>query len=122
MSKATTKQNPLPTPPVRPGPSLVRPALLAQPELLVWPIPPLRPALPAPPVRPGPLPEIPGVEYIPRREPKSTRIVGPFFLDQVDRIITRAQMVRLRHKLGTLFIAPDNERQISFSIYKRRAA
>ncbi|HEY3897381.1 MAG TPA: hypothetical protein VGM54_02145 [Chthoniobacter sp.] len=67
------------------------------------------------------LPEIPGVEYLQAREPKSRRIFGPFFSDEVDNIVRSAQTIRTRHKLGTLFIAPDGIGG-ALSIYKRRAA
>jgi hypothetical protein len=86
--------------------------------LPVRPAPPVRPVKPALPA----LPDIPGVDYLQEREPKSRRLAGPFFLDQIERIVNGAQMARRRHKLGTLYIAPDDQNRVSFSIYKRRAA
>ena len=66
--------------------------------------------------------DIPGVEYLQRREPKARRILGPFFSDEREQIVRSAQTIRARHKLGTLFIAPDATADDAYSIYKRRAA
>ena len=68
-----------------------------------------------------PFPPIPGVAYLRKCPPKSRRIIGPFFEDQSDKVTRLAQGCRNRHKLGTLFVAPDNEKG-AYSIYKRRAA
>ncbi|TCO87753.1 hypothetical protein EV701_12052 [Chthoniobacter flavus] len=66
----------------------------------------------------NPVPEIPGVDFLPKPEKPSKSMAGPFYIDQIDILINTARAVRNRAKQGLVFIAPAG---VGFKIFKRKA-
>lgn len=66
----------------------------------------------------NPVPEIPGVDFLAKREKPSKVIAGPFYADQIEMLVDVARSVRDRAKQGLVFIAPEG---VGFTIFKRKA-
>ena len=67
----------------------------------------------------NPIPEIPGVDFLSKRELPSKRMCGIFYTDQIDQLVQMARVIRSRAKQGMIFIAPVGDE--AFSIFKRKA-
>lgn len=62
------------------------------------------------------LPIIPGVAHLDKPERGSRPLVGPFYTDQIELLVSAAQAARDRSKPGMIFVAPTGE---GFTIYRR---
>jgi hypothetical protein len=64
----------------------------------------------------NPIPEIPGIDLLPKAERGARPLAGPFYSDQIELLVRAARKFRDRARPGRIFIAPEG---IGFTIFRR---